>query len=116
MSKFIQNLKEKPVAQRKRFAIMCSVIAAGLTFIVCLMVFLSELNAYAKSDEKNAKDEGTLSKVSKSYNAYKKNFDDSDLAQRFDNAGFVQKDLASSTATSTAASTASSTATTSAAN
>lgn len=101
MSKFIHNLKQKTDAQKKRFALLCSVAITGLALVAFAFAFFAEYHDYADSRTEAAKKEGTLSKISKSYNEYKKSFDESPLAQQMEDAQFVQKDVSSSTATST---------------
>ncbi len=88
MSTFIQKIKEKPEAYRKRFALTLSGSFAAAAFIVFAILFLQNYGEYASAKALEPKKPSTLSKVSKSYNEYKKGFDESDLAKRMEGATF----------------------------
>jgi hypothetical protein len=109
MSNFIQNLRNRPLAYRKRFAFLLSAIVAGIAFCIFLIIFSSDFSDYADAKAKEPKGEGVFSKMSKSYNAYKKNFDDSPLAKQMEDASFVAHPGATSTPDSSLATTSSST-------
>lgn len=102
MSKFITKLRQKSEAQRKRFAFACSIVITAAALIVFILVFFNEFHEYADGRAGDPKQEGSFSNISKSYNSYKKTFDDSPLAQQMEDAKFYLDDTATTSATSSA--------------
>lgn len=101
MSKFIQNLRRRSSSERKRLALAFSASVAGVAFLVFITLFIRDFNAYSDMKAAQPKTEGALSKVSKSYDEYKRTFDESDLAERMESIPFSKNDAMNATITAT---------------
>lgn len=90
MSNFIQKLREKPEAHRKKVAIVFSTAVAGIVFVGFLILFLGDFSQYLDTKAQEPEKESELSKISESYKEYKKAFDESELAKQMEGASFTQ--------------------------
>lgn len=100
MSNFIERLKHKSEEERRRIAFLSSAGIAGVVGVFFLVIFFGDVNRVNDANKNRPEQESMFSKFSNTYNSYKKDFEESPLAQQLESTTFVQR--GSSTATSTA--------------